>query len=229
MTSAVFGTFFDSTKRLTRIAQCCIVLPVFLGVSAASVAATNAAANGESPVHLCIAPPSAQIPGMDSEAALAAVRDVFTTYLAGPKVRIEPLTARLASQAREEASQKRCAYVLFTKVNQERKTKSTGLLGRIAAGALQSGASQVAANSGSTGTRVLASAAAGGASYSNFGYSTQTSDQLTLTARLEAGDGRLLSEKVDKRKAASDGEDLLTPLVERAAEAVVSAMRPTKP
>jgi hypothetical protein len=187
------------------------------------------AAAAESPVRLCLAPPSAQMPGVNSEDALASVRTVFTTYLTGPSLRVEPLTARLASQTREEAKQKGCTYVLYTKVNQERKTKSTGLLGRIAAGALQNGASQVAASSGSAGTRVLASAAAGGAASTYYGSYTQTSDKLTLTTRLEAGDGRLLSEKTETRKAGSDGEDLLTPMVERASETVVGAMSKGKP
>jgi hypothetical protein len=203
----------------TRTLSC-----MFFTVTVALGAVPLTAADGASPVHLCLAPPSVQIPGTNSDEALASVRDVFTTYLAGPSLHTEPLTARLTSQSREEARQKKCAYVLYTKVVQERKTKSTGLLGRIAAGAVQSGASQVAVNSNSVGTRVLASAAAGGAASSYFGSSTQSSDKLTLTSRLEAGDGRLLSEKALVRKAGSDGEDLLTPLVEQAAEDVVSAV-----
>jgi hypothetical protein len=167
--------------------------------------------------------------GMNSEDAVAAVGEVFKRYLAGPKVRLESLTARLASQAGEEAREKHCDYVLYTTVAQERKT-SSGFLGRIAAGALQNGASQVAANASSTGTRVAASAAAGGAAstyyYSSF---TRSSDRLTLTARLEAADGTLVSEKTEKRKASSDGEDLLTPLVERAAETIVGAVSGARP
>jgi hypothetical protein len=163
------------------------------------------------------------MPGVASDDASAAVRDVFKSYLTGPTLQVEALTARLASQAREEAKQKHCSHVLYTTVAQERK-KSSGLLGRIAAGALQSGASQVASNTGSASTRVLASATAGGAASTYFSSFTQSSDKLTLTARLEAADGRLLSDKTEKRKAGSDGEDLLTPLVEQAAERVVSAM-----
>ena len=187
-----------------------------------------AAAPDAGAIHLCLAPPSAQMPGVSSDQATAAVRDVFKSYLAGPTLAVEVLGARLASQAREEAKQKHCRYVLYTTVVQERKT-SSGLLGRIAAGALQSGASQVAANSGSAGTRVLASATAGGAASTYYSSFTQSSDKLTLTARLEAADGRLVSENTEKRKASSDGEDLLSPLVERAAEKMASAMTGAKP
>ncbi|MEJ0035333.1 MAG: hypothetical protein WDO68_04525 [Gammaproteobacteria bacterium] len=194
--------------------------------AAAAAAATATPAAGA--IHLCLAPPSAQMPGVSSDDATAAVRDVFKSYLAGPSLAVDTLAARLTSQAREEAKQKHCRYVLYTTVAQERKT-SSGLFGRIAAGALQSGASQVAANSGSAGTRVLASATAGGAASTYYSSFTQSSDKLTLTARLEAADGKLVVENTEKRKANSDGEDLLSPLVERAAEKMVSAMTGAKP
>jgi hypothetical protein len=195
------------------------IMALWIGGSSAAMAAENA-----TPVQICLAPPSAQMQGLSADEALASVREVFTTFLTGPTVQVEPLTARLASQTREEAKQKKCAYVLYTKAVQERKTKSTGMLGRIAAGAVHSGASQVASSSGSVGTRVIASAAAGGASGGYYGWTTQTSDKLTLTARLESGDGRTLTEKSLTRKAGSDGEDLLTPLVEEEAEIVMRAV-----
>lgn len=204
-----------TTNRGTAMRACFTAMCVFVA------AQTGAAAAG--PVHLCLAPPSAQIPGVGSDDATAAVRDAFKSYLSGPSLSVEMLSARLASQAREEAKQKHCRYVLYTTVAQERK-KSSGLLGRIAAGAMQSGASQVAANTGSAGTRVLASAAAGGAASTYYSSFTQSSDKLTLTARLESADGNVLSQSSEKRKASSDGEDLLTPLVERAAERIVSAV-----
>jgi hypothetical protein len=175
------------------------------------------------PARICLAPPNAQIQGVGTEEALASVRDVFTTFLTGPTVRVEPLTARLTSQTREEAKQKNCAFVLYTKVVQERKT-SNGLLGRIAAGAVQGGASQVASSAGSVGSRVIASAAASGASSGYYGSSTRTSDKMTLTARLESGDGSTLADNSLTRKAGADGEDLLTALVEQHAEKVMGAV-----
>ena len=188
------------------------------------VFAGPAGAASTPPVQLCLAPASAQMSGMNGEDAVAAVDEVFKRYLAGPKVRLEPLTARLASQARLEAREKHCDYVLYTTVTQVRKT-SSGFLEHIAAGAVAGGASQVASNASSTGARVAASAVAGGAShtyyYSSF---TRSNDRLTLTARLEAADGAVVAEKTDKRKASSDGEDLLTPLVVNASEIIVGAM-----
>jgi hypothetical protein len=207
-----------------------VLAGVLTSVPAFSVfaAAPAVAATDEHPVRICLAPPSAQMPGVHAEQAMTAVRESFVGFLTGPTLSAEPLTARLASQARVEAKQKNCTHVLFTTVTQERKTKSDGLLGRIAAGAVQSGASQVAMNTGSAGTRVLASATAGGAANTYIASTVRTSDKLTLTSRLEGADGNVLMQKKEARKATSDGEDMLTPLVERAAESIVGAMSSLK-
>ena len=56
---------------------------------------------------------------------------------------------------------------------------------------------------------------------------TKSKDELTLDYRLETPDGAVVIKNSAKAKASSDGQDLLTPLVERAAEEVVTAaMKP---
>jgi len=52
----------------------------------------------------------------------------------------------------------------------------------------------------------------------------KTKDAMTLEYRLESADGRALLEKKEKRNASSDGEDLLTPLVQGAAENIVATL-----
>jgi hypothetical protein len=58
---------------------------------------------------------------------------------------------------------------------------------------------------------------------SDYAYGSRSKDELTLKYRLESGSGAVLAEKSEKRKAKSDGEDLLTPVVQRAAEVVAAA------
>jgi hypothetical protein len=41
---------------------------------------------------------------------------------------------------------------------------------------------------------------------------------------LEGAGGEVLAEKTEKQKASSDGEDLLTPVAQRGAEAVAAAV-----
>jgi hypothetical protein len=207
----------EITMRLRLLALCAITCTL-----------ANAQARSADSLHLCIAPPSAQMLGMTGDAAAATVREAFKGYLAGPGLDVELLDARLPSLAREEARQKRCRFVLYATAVQER-SQGSGLLGRIAVGALHSGASQVAADTHSAGTRVLANAAAGGAASTYYGSFTHASDRLTLTTRIEFPDGNVLSRESEKRKAKSDQEDLLSPLVERLAGRAVTAMSGAKP
>lgn len=50
-------------------------------------------------------------------------------------------------------------------------------------------------------------------------------DELTLGYGLENADGKVLAEEREKCRAEQDGEDLLTPMVEKAAEAVAAAAK----
>ena len=188
----------------------------------AALATTAHAADAPASLRICLAPATAQAALGNSADVIGAVRETFTSFLTGPTVAVTPLESRLAGQAREEAKLAQCPYVLFPAVRHERK--SSGMLGRIAAGAIQSGAWEAAGRAPSSATRVLAgTASAGAASYSVYSQ-IKSRDELKLEYRLESGDGRVLIEKKSQRNAGSDGEDLLTPLVQNAAEDVMSTL-----
>jgi hypothetical protein len=155
-----------------------------------------------------------------------AVREAFTTLLAGPSLKVAPLSARLESQARQEAKEAACPYLLVNTVKHVRKTGGGGLLGRMAGGAVQQGAWSAGATAGSTlgGIAAGAAANAAGAAVNDYAIAVRTKDELTLTYRLESAAGAVVIEKVEKRKAESDGEDLLTPVVEHAAEVIAAAV-----
>jgi hypothetical protein len=163
----------------------------------AVVAAQEPAAAAKA-TQICLAPVTVEAAptGMDP---VTAVRDAFTSF-AG------------------------CRFLLLPSIKHERKTGG-GLLGKVAGGAVQQGAWAVTGSAGSTVGRVVAGAAAGAASsaVSDYAYGSRSKDELTLQYRLESGSGAVLAEKTEKRKAKSDGEDLLTPVVQRAAEAIVAA------
>lgn len=179
---------------------------------------------GSDTSRVCLAPPGVEASTGDATAAGNVVRDLFTSFLTGPSIHPQALTARLASQVREEARQASCPYLLLTTLKHERKRSGGGMLGRIAAGAAQQGAWEAGASSGSRAGRIAGQAAYGAAGQAAYNYATtvQNKDQVTLGYRLESGDGKVLLEKTDKRKAKSDGEDLLTPMVQQASEAIVA-------
>jgi hypothetical protein len=161
---------------------------------------------------------------------MGAVRTVFTSYLTGPTLEVAPLQSRLPAQARQEAKADNCPYVLFTTLKQVHKTSGGGssLFSRAAGSAIQQGSYAVGGASGSVPGSIAANAAGGaaGSVASNYGSQTKQDDELTLSTQLESGDGKVLVNMTDKRKAQSAGEDLLTPLVEKAATAVANAVTP---
>jgi len=190
----------------------------------APAAAQDPAAPESATTQICIAPPTVQAApsGVDP---MAAVRDAFANFLTGPTLSAQPLSARLQSQVRQEAKVAGCKLLLLTTVKHERKTGG-GFLGKMAGGAVQQGAwAATGVAGGSTVGRVVAGAAAGAASstVNDYAMSSRQKDELTLTYRLENADGKVLVEDSDKRKAKSDGEDLLTPMVQKAAEAIAQA------
>ena len=81
--------------------------------------------------------------------------------------------------------------------------------------------------SGSAAGRIAGSAAYTGLNQAavNYAVTVRNKDELTLGVRLVAADGKVLVDQREKRSAKSDGEDLLTPLVQQAAEAIVAATR----
>ncbi|HEU4829774.1 MAG TPA: hypothetical protein VFT04_11330 [Gemmatimonadales bacterium] len=189
-------------------------------------AAQDSAPAGPAVTQICLAPASVEAApnGVDP---VAAVGDAFATFLNGPTLAVQPLTSRLQSQARQEAKLGGCGFLLLTTVKHERKTGGGGILGKMAGGAVQQGAWAVSGSvGGSMAGRVAAGAVAGAASstVNDYAMASRQKDELTLTYRLEDGNGKLLAEDSEKRKAKADGEDLLTPLAQKASEAIAEAV-----
>jgi len=196
----------------------------FVLPSRAAAQSDGAPSTTPAATRICLAPATVEaVPGgFDPE---SAVRETFIGFLTGPSLAVTPLQARLVSQAREEAKLAGCPFLLFPTIKHERKTGGGGLLGKVVAGGVQQGAWSASGAAGGTVGRAVASAAAGAAvsAASDYAAHSQVKDELTLKYRLESAAGKVLIEKADKRKAKSNGEDLLTPLVSAAAEAVAQA------
>lgn len=178
-------------------------------------------------VRICLAPATVEASN-NAAAAVDAVRENFVGFLTGPSLKSEPLKARLESQAREEAKQAGCPFILFTTLKLVSKRSGGGMLGQVAAGAVRQGAWEAGVRSGSAAGQIAGSAAYGGLSQAawNYAVTIRNKDELTLGWRLENAEGTVLIEERDKRSAKSDGEDLLTPLVQKAAEQIVTAAKP---
>lgn len=206
--------------------SCALGLALALAVlPLAPAAAQKPAAAGPAATPICLAPATVEAApnGVDP---VSAVRDAFTSFLTGPTLSVQPLSARLQSQARQEAKLGGCRFLLLTTVKHERKTGGAGFLGKVAGGAVQQGAWAVTGSAGgSMAGRVAAGAVAGAASstVSDYATASRQKDELTLAYRLEDAAGKVLVEDSEKRKAKADGEDLLTPIAQGASEAIAEA------
>ncbi len=202
---------------------------LFVVAAAALLLVTPAAAQtgGEAPAadQACIAMvlPSATGVGGDATAFAGSLRELFNSYLTGPSVRTINIEARLSSQAVEEARQKGCSHVLLTTIAMKRNDGSGWgkALGRAAGTA----AWHVPYAGGATGAAARGAAIAGAEAISAVAYDTRAKDEASLEYRIGTVDTVLRAPvKTSKAKAKRDGEDVLTPLVEKAAESIVTVV-----
>ena len=141
-----------------------------------------------------------------------------------------PSTARLPDQARQEAKASNCPFVLFTSVKQVHSSGGRGQQPAESRGGKRHSAGRVRGRRRHQQHRRPDRHQCRGRRCGRGGDQLREPDQaprndeLTLTARLESGDGKVLVNSTNKKKAESSGEDLLTPLVEKAATAVAGAV-----
>ena len=201
--------------RLAVVALCAVC------ASAASAQETASAASASS-AGTCIAIALPTVKGAEDATQMAtAVRDLFVGYLKGPSINVVALDAKLAVQATEEAKQKSCNQMLVVSVT---KRRGGGGLGRALAQAGSTAAWYTPV--GGVGTAVARGAVIAGAqAAAEIASTTKAKDELRIEYRLVSTDGRVVVKpKEEKAKASSDGEDLLTPLVQTVSESIATAV-----
>ena len=206
-------------KTNPRVIACAVVL-------VSTIAPTNLAAGGppaEKAGTRCIAIVIPTVQGISGNAADAAggVRDLMAKYLSGPSLKAVVLEALLASQAADEAKEKGCEPLLL--VTFTRKPGGRGGLTR-ALGRAAGASSWNLPGGGSVASATARAGAVGGLqAVSSLAESTKAKDEVRLEYKLQSADGQTeFGPKTETQTAKTDGEDLLTPVVTRAAEAIVS-------
>lgn len=196
------------------------------GQSATGAAApTPPVQQAEQRTGTCIAIVLPTVSGVEGNAAdvAAALRELFSSYLSGPSMQIMPLDARLTSQAAEEARQKQCDRLLLATLTKKRS--GGGLLGVVLGQAAGTAAYYVPFGDGVAGAVARGVTVAGAQAVTTLASATKAKDEMRLDYQLSSSDASArFGPKTDKAKASQDGEDLLTPMVKRAAEAIVSAV-----
>jgi hypothetical protein len=192
--------------------------------TATSAAAAQDALQAPPSPSTCIAMslPSVQGAAGSATNVATAARDLFTSFLQGPSITVVSLDARLANQASEEARQKSCAQLLVVSLTCKRGGGNG--LGRVLGHAAGTAAWYTPV--GSIGGAVARGAAIAGAqAAAEIASSTRAKDEMRLEYQLVSTDGRVIAKpKQVRAKASADGEDLLTPLVQIASEAIASVV-----
>ena len=208
---------------MTRLLPRAMMVGLCLTAPAAALTQDQSAAAAAPAADTCIAIALPSVQGAEGNATdtATAVRELFTSYLEGPAIKVVALDARLTLQATEEAKQKSCGHMLVASVVRKR---GGGGLGRALTRA-GSTAAWYTPVGGIGGSVARGAVIAGAQAASEIASDTRAKDELRLQYRLVATDGRVVvKQKEEKAKASADGEDLLTPLVQRVSETVATAL-----
>ncbi len=217
------------------VAGCFAAITVARAQEPAPVIATAPAA-----VRVGVVQPKAQIVQGNSTVDLGdAVLQALITDMSGPRVEFVSLKSRIQVQIDAEAQLAKCDFVIYTSVVQAKKksTSNTGLLSlAAAAGPLASMASGSMSNS----TYYAGSAAASAAQTAAYEKQRRNSaeamasaaqgnilkgDEVSLEYKLmRPGDLTPVAGKKLSAKARDNGQDVLSPMVEQAANEILTAL-----
>ena len=150
----------------------------------------------------------------------AAVNNTLGEYLKGTKIELVPIEAKLASLVENEAKQKDCDYVLLANVSH--KKGGGGGFGGFGK-ALGSVVAQTGGGSwGNTAANVAGAVVVKTIAAATVSQNVKSKDEITLEINLkQPGGAAALSQKFTA-KAKSDGDDIISKVIEQAAQAIVS-------
>jgi hypothetical protein len=174
-------------------------------------------------VRIGVVQPKAQMGQGNSGSNVAEpIRSMISQYLSGPSQEVVPLTAMLSSQIDAEAKAKECDYVLYSEISQ--KMSSGGAMGFLKkAGPMASMIPMVGMTSGVTGAMAGAAASTAMAGAASVASTIKAKSEVTFDYKLIAsGNATAILANTEKAKAKDDGEDVISPLIDQAATAIIA-------
>ena len=157
--------------------------------------------------------------GITSADLAAAVQNTLSEYLKGTKIELVSLEAKLSSAIESEAKEKECDYIIYANVSHKKGGGGMfgGALGKIS----ETVAGRAYGSSDIAGKVVQVSIMSAAAASTN----VKSKDQITLDVKMnQPGNAAAVLTKQAKAKAKSNGEDIITPVVEEIAQAVFNTV-----
>ena len=189
-------------------------------------------------IRIGVAPALAQMgQGNTSQQDLATpVRDALISIMNGPAVEIVALDARIPIQMQAEAQQKECDYILLSSVTVKRGAASGFSkfmkVGNMAANftplgmmahSMSSVNGMIAAQAATTALQTAGSQQLAVSQLSGFNGQIKSKDEVTVEYQLiPTGQTQPKLDNTLNGKSKSDGEDVLTPLLQQAATTILT-------
>jgi hypothetical protein len=215
------------------------------GASGGSQIATPQALGPKAPgrIRIGVAPPDAQM-GQGSKSGAdysTPIRNAIVALMSGPAVEIAALDAHVPLQLQAEAQQKQCDYILFSSV-EVKHGSSGGIGGFMKKAAPLTNLTPMGMAAHGMGAAVAAQAAGAAASaaamsaqqqavsqLAGFNGEIKSKDNVAVQYQLTpTGQSVPVSQESLQGKAKSDGEDVLTPLLQHTAETVLTQVTTKK-
>ena len=175
----------------------------------------------EGTIRIGLVTPRMNSGGMGGQSEAASLRSTLTSFFAGSNIETVDLKARLDNLIINEAQKRECDFVLYTTLVRKRASSSKG------GAPLESIMGNVGGGVGNKvpGTKVANEISNQAARVSNTIASlSKANDEITFEYKLVSSVGaRPVATKSTKAKVKSDGEDVLTPMIESAAQAILEA------
>ena len=160
--------------------------------------------------------------GMNATDLSNVIQNTIAEYLKMPNIELVQLEAKLPSAATAEAAQKECDFVIFGTVSHKNGGGGFGgMFSKVIAPTIgQTGIGHTGSTVGNVAGQVATVAIV---SAGKMAANVKNKDTMTLDLDLQTASGSAVLNKQFKTKAKSDGEDIISPLSEQAAQAIVTA------
>lgn len=188
-------------------------------------------------IRIGVAPPEAQV-GQGNNAGAdysTPIRNAEIALMSGPAIEIAPLDSHVAMQLQAEAQQKQCDYIMFSAVSVKHSSGGFGKFMKV--GSMAASMTPMGAMAHGMGGAAAAQAAGVAASQiaqqkamnqlAGFNGQIKSKDDVTVQYQLfTTGQSTPVVQNSLAGKAKSDGEDVLTPLLQQAATTVLTSVSP---
>jgi hypothetical protein len=191
-------------------------------------------------IRIGVAPAAAQMgQGNSNQGDFGtAIRNSLIRIMGGPAVEVVALDSRLPIQLQAEVQEKQCDYIFYSDVVVKHNQggglggfmkKAAPLASFTPLGMIAGAGSMASAAAAATQVAAVTATQAAASQLTQFNGQIKSKDDVSVTYRLFApGQDKAKMENTLTGKAKNDGEDVLTPLMEKAANAVLTELTTKK-